>query len=180
MKIILGTFKDNADELADFLAPRVGAKADIGGGELDFDDEKLKKTIKSRHVKTYVKRFLFMKGERLNYQILVEGKELRLIELEKGKEDDEKKVDAKRTETRPAEAADKDRKDSAKDQKEEQKELDDKAPTQQQEEEQKERDEEAAKPVKSQKGSSKKTAAAADEEESEDEEQSGSDEQTSS
>ncbi|MDA4131938.1 MAG: hypothetical protein OK454_02255, partial [Thaumarchaeota archaeon] len=58
MKIILGTFKDNADELAEFLAPRVGGKAEVGGGELNFDDAGVKKTIKSRHVKTYIKRFL--------------------------------------------------------------------------------------------------------------------------
>ena len=82
MKIILGTFKENADELAEFLGPRVGAEPDVGGGELNFDDEKVKKTIKSRHVKTYIKRFLNKKGERANYQIQVEGKQLRLIELE--------------------------------------------------------------------------------------------------
>jgi len=94
MKIILGTFKENADELAAFLGPRVGAKPEVGGGELNFDDEEVKKTIKSRHVKTYIKRFLNKKGERANYQIQVEGKQLRLIELE-GEEEEEEKKDKK-------------------------------------------------------------------------------------
>jgi hypothetical protein len=89
MKIILGTFKDEADELAKFLGPRVGIDPSVSAGELDFDDEKVKKTIKSRHVKTYVKRFLNKKGERANYQIQVEGKQLRLIELEKSGEEEE-------------------------------------------------------------------------------------------
>jgi len=90
MKIILGTFKDNADELAEFLGPRLGVKAEIGGGELNFEDGDVKKTVKSRHVKTYVKRFLNKKGERANYQIQVEGKQLRLIELERDEEEEEK------------------------------------------------------------------------------------------
>ena len=99
MKIVLGTFKDNADELAEFLGPRVGAKPVVSGGELSFDDDEVKKTIKSRHVKTYVKRFLNRKGERHNYQILVEGNELRMIELE---EEEEK---AKKAEPEKEEAA---------------------------------------------------------------------------
>jgi hypothetical protein len=82
MKIILGTFKDNAEELAEFLEPRLGAKPDVSGGEISVGDDSMKKTVKTRHVKTYVKRFLWKKGERKNYRVLVEGKELRLIELE--------------------------------------------------------------------------------------------------
>jgi hypothetical protein len=82
MKIILGTFKDNADELAEFLEPRLGAKPEVSGGEISVGDDSIKKTVNTRHVKTYVKRFLWKKGERKNYRVLVEGKELRLIELE--------------------------------------------------------------------------------------------------
>jgi hypothetical protein len=90
MKIILGTFKDNADELAEFLGPRLGTKAEVSGGELNFEDDKVKKTVKPRHAKTYIKRFLNKKGERANYQIQVEGKQLRLIELEREEEEEEK------------------------------------------------------------------------------------------
>lgn len=109
MKIVLGTFKDNADELAEFLAPKVGTKPSVSGGELDFDDDDVKKTVKPRHVKTYVKRFLNRKGERSNYQILVEGKELRMIELEgreeekEGEEDKGKKARKQQGETSPPE-----------------------------------------------------------------------------
>jgi hypothetical protein len=96
MKIILGTFKDNAQDLADFLGPRLGDVPAVSSDELTFDDEKMKKTIRSRHVKTYIKRYLNRKGERDNYQILVEGRELRMIELEQEEEEEEEKEDKKR------------------------------------------------------------------------------------
>ena len=100
MKIILGTFKDEGEELAEFLEPRVGAKPQVSGGELTVDDDSMKKTVKARHVKTYVKRFLWKKGERKNYRVLVEGKELRLIELEpsEAEEEERKKEEARKEE----------------------------------------------------------------------------------
>jgi hypothetical protein len=105
LKIILGTFKDNGDELAEFLGPRLGAEPEVSGGEINFEDDKVKKTIRSRHVKTYVKRFLNKKGERANYQVQVAGKELRLIELEREEEEEEKeeKKEAPRLEEKAAE-----------------------------------------------------------------------------
>jgi hypothetical protein len=96
MKIVLGTFKDQAKELADFLGPRLGDVPAVSGGELNFDDDKMKKTVRSRHVKTYIKRYLNRKGERQNYQILVTGRELRLIEYEAKKEEEKEKEDKKR------------------------------------------------------------------------------------
>ncbi len=95
MKFILGTFKDEGEELAEFLEPRLGAKPSVSGGELTFDDDSMKKTVRARHVKTYVKRFLWKKGERKNYRVLVEGKELRLIELEpsEAEEEERKKIE---------------------------------------------------------------------------------------
>ncbi len=96
MKIIVGTFKDEAQGLADFLGPRLGDVPVVSGGEITFDDDKMKKTIRSRHVKTYIKRYLNKKGERENYQVLVEGRELRMIELEKEEEEEEEKEDKKR------------------------------------------------------------------------------------
>ncbi|MGA2199863.1 MAG: hypothetical protein ABSG45_07990 [Nitrososphaerales archaeon] len=100
MKIILGTFKDEGEELAEFLEPRVGAKPQVSGGELTLDDDSMKKTVKARHVKTYVKRFLWKKGERKNYRVLVEGKEVRLIELEpsEAEEEERKKEEARKEE----------------------------------------------------------------------------------
>ncbi len=96
MKVILGTFKDDAQELADFLGPRLGDVPAVSGGEITFDDDKMKKNIRSRHVKTYIKRYLNRKGERENYQILVEGRELRMIELEREEEEEEEKENKKR------------------------------------------------------------------------------------
>ncbi len=89
MKILLGTLKDKGDDLAAFLEPRIGVKGDVSGGELDIEDKSLKKGIRSRHVKTYVKRFLSMEKVRDNYRVLVEGGELRLVELETDEEIEE-------------------------------------------------------------------------------------------
>ena len=77
----------------------MGAKPQVSGGELTVDDDSMKKTVKARHVKTYVKRFLWKKGERKNYRVLVEGKELRLIELEPSEaEEEERKKEEKEKE----------------------------------------------------------------------------------
>ena len=98
MKILLGTLKDKGDELAAFLEPRIGVKGDVSGGELDFDDGSLKKGIRSRHVKTYIKRFLSIEKVRDSYRVLVEGGELRLVEIETDEEieEDLKKEEAKK------------------------------------------------------------------------------------
>jgi hypothetical protein len=89
MKILLGTLKDKGDELAVFLEPRIGVKGDVSGGELDIEDKSIKKGIRSRHVKTYIKRFLSIEKVRDNYRVLVEGGELRLVELETDEEIEE-------------------------------------------------------------------------------------------
>ncbi len=91
MKILLGSMKDKGDELATFLEPRIGVKAEVSGGELEIEDESLRKGVRSRHVKTYIKRFLSIEKLRKDYRILVEGGELRLVELV-GEEEEEEEV----------------------------------------------------------------------------------------
>jgi len=105
MKILLGTLKDKGDDLAAFLEPRIGVKGEVSGGELDIEDKSLKKGIRSRHVKTYIKRFLSMEKVRDDYRVLVEGGELRLVELEGTKEEEEEKEEkkSKAKEEKPAE-----------------------------------------------------------------------------
>ena len=95
MKILLGTLKDRGNELAAFLEPRIGVKPEVSGGELDIDDESLKKGVRSRHVKTYIKRFLSMEKVRKDYRVLVDSGELRLVELEAEEEEEEEKGKAK-------------------------------------------------------------------------------------
>jgi hypothetical protein len=104
MKILLGTLKDKGDELAAFLEPRIGVKPEVGGGELDIEDSSIKKGVRSRHVKTYIKRFLSMEKVRDDYRVLVENGELRLVELE-GEEEEEKeeKKGKGKEEAKPAE-----------------------------------------------------------------------------
>jgi len=95
MKILLGTLKDKGDELAAFLEPRIGVKPEVGGGELDIEDKSMKAGIRSRHVKTYIKRFLSIEKVRDDYRVLVDSGELRLVELEGEEEEEEKKEEKK-------------------------------------------------------------------------------------
>jgi len=91
MKILLGTLKEKGDELAAFLEPRIGVKPEVGGGELDIEDSSIRKGVRSRHVKTYIKRFLSIEKVRDDYRVLVESGELRLVELEGEEEEEEEK-----------------------------------------------------------------------------------------
>jgi hypothetical protein len=106
MKILLGTLKDKGDDLAAFLEPRIGAKLEVGGGELNVEDSSMKKGLRSRHVKTYIKRFLSIEKVRADYRVLVESGELRLVELEgygeEEEEEEEKKGKEKKEEEKPA------------------------------------------------------------------------------
>ncbi len=106
MKIDLGTFKDNGEELVAFLEPRVGTKPTVDGEALEIDDGSLRKGVRPRHVKTYLKRFLFMKGVRKKYRVLVAGAELSIVELEvpeeKEKEEEKAAGVAKEEQTKEA------------------------------------------------------------------------------
>ena len=100
MKISLGTLKNKGDDLATFLEPRVGVKPSLSGDTVEIDDEGLRKGVKPRQVKTYIKRFLFMNGVRKNYRVFVSGKELTIQEIELG-EKEETKEGAKTEEKKP-------------------------------------------------------------------------------
>lgn len=103
MKIILGTLKDRGDDLAEFLEPRIGVKPEVGGGELDIEEKSLKKGIRSRHVKTYIKRFLSIEKVREDYRVLVDSGELRLVELEREEEEEEKEEKKTKAKQEPSE-----------------------------------------------------------------------------
>ena len=91
MKVVLGGLKDRAEELQSFLEPRVGAKPSVSGGELEMEDSAIRKGVKARHVKTYVKRFLHQKGLRKTFRVLVNGSQLTIQELEREEEEKEEK-----------------------------------------------------------------------------------------
>jgi hypothetical protein len=82
LKILLGNLKDKAAELATFLEPRLGTKAKVSGSDMEIEDSSMREGVKPRHVKTYVKRFLFQTGQRKAFRVLVQGRELRIVELE--------------------------------------------------------------------------------------------------
>lgn len=104
MKVVLGTFKDKGDELAAFLEPRVGSKPTVSGGSVEFGDEGLREGVKPRHVKTYIKRFLYMNGARKKYRVFVSGKELTIQEVVTGEEAEEEEEKKKAPEKKPEEA----------------------------------------------------------------------------
>ena len=96
MKISLGTIKDQGEELAAFLEPRVGVKPSISGDALELEDGSIREGVRPRHVKTYIKRFMYMKGVKKKYRVFVSGKELTIQEIELGEE--EEKEEKKRKE----------------------------------------------------------------------------------
>ncbi|HUI23779.1 MAG TPA: hypothetical protein VLY82_05240 [Nitrososphaerales archaeon] len=102
MKVSLGTLKDKGDDLVAFLEPRVGTKPSLSGGEIEIEDEKVKEGVRPRHVKTYVKRFLYMKGVRKKYRVFVAGKELTIQEIEVGEKEEEE--EKKKAPEKPEEA----------------------------------------------------------------------------
>jgi hypothetical protein len=97
LKVVLGTLKDKGDDLATFLEPRVGTKPSVSGDSIEIEDEGLRTGVRPRHVKTYIKRFLYMKGVRKNYRVFVAGKELTIQEIVL-KEEEEEKKEAKKPE----------------------------------------------------------------------------------
>ena len=106
MKVALGTLKDRGDDLIAFLEPRVGTKPSLSGGEIEIEDEEVKEGVKPRHVKTYIKRFLYMNGVRKKYRVFVTGKELTIQEIELGeKEKEEEEKAPEKSEEAPAEEA---------------------------------------------------------------------------
>ena len=96
MKISLGTIKDQGEELAAFLEPRVGVKPSVSGDALEMEDGSIREGVRPRHVKTYIKRFMYMKGVKKKYRVFVSGKELTIQEIELGEE--EEKEEKKRKE----------------------------------------------------------------------------------
>lgn len=96
MKISLGTIKDQGEELAAFLEPRVGVKPSVSGDALEVEDGSIREGVRPRHVKTYIKRFMYMKGVKKKYRVFVSGKELTIQEIELGEE--EEKEEKKRKE----------------------------------------------------------------------------------
>lgn len=95
MKVELGTLKDKAEELVAFLEPRVGTKPTVSGSAVEIDDDGIRKGVKPRHVKTYVKRFLFTNKLRKNYRVLVHGRELTVQELELSEKEEEEREKVK-------------------------------------------------------------------------------------
>jgi hypothetical protein len=106
MKIVLGNFKENGDDLAIFLEPRIGVKPTSSGGELTIDEDSMKKGMKPQQVKTYIKRFLLKDDQRKLYKIIVEGKELTFVyleEMEEEEEEEDKKKQQKKQKSEEAE-----------------------------------------------------------------------------
>ena len=95
MKINVGTLKDQKEDLASFLEPRVGAKPSVSGDSIEVEDQSIRPGVRPRHVKTYIKRFMHMKGVKKKYRVFVAGRELTIQEIELSeKEEEERKKEA--------------------------------------------------------------------------------------
>ena len=111
MKVSLGTLKDKGEELATFLEPRLGTKPSLSGDAIEIEDAGVREGVRPRHVKTYIKRFLYMNGVRKNYRVFVAGKELTIQEIELGREEEKKEeikkelAEAEAEQPKPKEAA---------------------------------------------------------------------------
>ncbi len=97
--------KGKGDELVAFLEPRVGVKPSLSGDAIEIEDGSVREGVKPRHVKTYIKRFLYMNGVRKKYRVFVAGKELTIQEIELGEEEEEEKGPEKKVEEVPLEKA---------------------------------------------------------------------------
>jgi uncharacterized membrane protein len=91
MKILLGRMKEKGDDLAAFLEPRIGTKPSVSGDTIEVEDSALRKGVKPRHVKTYIKRFLYMNELRKEYRVFVAGTELTLQQQQLSEEEEEEK-----------------------------------------------------------------------------------------
>src|SRR5437667_11632202 len=74
-------------------------KPSVSGGELEMEDSAIRKGVKPRQVKTYVKRFLHQKGLRKTFRVLVNGSELTIQERER--EEEEKKEEKEKEKEAP-------------------------------------------------------------------------------
>lgn len=101
LKVILGNLKDKGEEIQTFLEPRVGTKPSLSGGALEMEDSAIRKGVRPKQVKTYLKRFLHQKGLRKTFRVLVSGSQLTIQELER-KEEEEKKEAPKKEEEKEA------------------------------------------------------------------------------
>ena len=95
MKVVLGGLKDRGEELRTFLEPRVGVKPSLNAGELEMEDSAIRKGVKPRQVKTYVKRFLHQKGLRKTFRVLVAGTQLTIQEFEREEAEEEEEAPKK-------------------------------------------------------------------------------------
>jgi len=89
LKVILGTLKQKGEELVKFLEPRVGTKPSLSDDSVEIDDGSVRKGVRPRQVKTYIKRFLYINDLRKNYRVFVHGRELTVQELELGEKEEE-------------------------------------------------------------------------------------------
>lgn len=116
MKVNLGTLKDKGEELVTFLEPRVGTKPSLSGDSVEIDDTSVRKGVKPRQVKTYIKRFLYVNNLRKKYRVFVQGKELTVQELELGEKEEEEmeKVKEKMEKAEKEEMGERERKEPPK------------------------------------------------------------------
>ncbi|MBI2183795.1 MAG: hypothetical protein HYU39_02420 [Thaumarchaeota archaeon] len=80
VKIVIGKLKDKAQELAEFVGKRFpdSAKPTVSGAEIVFENDEW---VKTRDLKTYLKRFLHNQKMRDRFRVKVTKDTLELVEI---------------------------------------------------------------------------------------------------
>lgn len=79
IQINLGKLKSEAENIVSMLNEKTGISPKLEGNKILIEDEG--KSVKTKDVKTYLKKYLHHEGLRKQTRILVEKNEINLVEL---------------------------------------------------------------------------------------------------
>ncbi len=88
MKITLGKLEKSGEDLSAFLGEKLGLELTAEGGEIDIESET--NDFKNSQVKTYLKRFLYLRGFKGQYRASADQGSLKILELKLPEDDEEK------------------------------------------------------------------------------------------
>ena len=72
VEIELGKIKKVSGEMSSFLEEKLGIKVTVEGDTLIIPEGEEKGTVRTSLLKTYLKRFIYLKGMRKDYRIFVD------------------------------------------------------------------------------------------------------------
>jgi len=88
MKITLGKLEKSGQDLSEFLGEKLGLELTVEHGEIDIEFQR--NAFKNSQVKTYLKRYLYLRGFKGQYRAAADQGSLKILELKNPEEDEEK------------------------------------------------------------------------------------------